>query len=147
MRSTYTTYDTEEFSGDAAPRRLKPSARLTGRTRAVFLETVNDCAMGHFRKSDRPLLETFAAAAALAEQATNELLHGGAVIEDKPSPWVGIFVSATKTMNALALRLRISPQSRTSRAPKTQAAPSSFYDTWEPEEDEGDDNGADSGRH
>jgi phage terminase small subunit len=147
MRSTYTTYDTPEFSGEATPRRLKPSAKLTARERAIFLATVGDCTLGHFKVSDRPILEAFCRAAVLVEQAGEEMAAHGAVIQDRPSPWVGIFVSATKTMNALALRLRISPQSRTSRAPKSQAAPSSFYDTWEPEEDEDDDDGADAGRH
>jgi hypothetical protein len=142
MRSTYTTYDTPEFSGEAAPKRLRPSARLTGRARSIFTETVNDCAMGHFRKSDRPLLERFAETSALAEHAADEMATNGVVREDRASPWFGVYVSAIKTMNNLALRLRLSPQSRSPRAPKTVAAPSSFYDTWEPEENEGDDDGA-----
>jgi hypothetical protein len=145
MRSTYTTFDTEEFAGDAAPRRLRPNARLTGRARAIFTETVNDCAMGHFRKSDRPLLERYAEASALAEHAADEMALNGVVLENKASPWFGIYVSAVKTMNNLALRLRISPQSRSPRAPKTQAAPPSYYDLMEDDDDDGD--GADEGRH
>ena len=146
MRHTYETFDTPEFSGEAAPRRLKPSARLTGRARAIFTETVNDCVLGHFKPSDRPILEAFCLAAALVEQAGEEMTARGVVIDEKPSPWVGVFVSATKTMNALALRLRISPQSRTSRAPKSQVGPTSFYDTWEPDDAE-DDEGTDRDRH
>jgi phage terminase small subunit len=150
MRHTYETFDTPEFSGTATPRRLKPSARLKGRQRAIFIETVNDCVLGHFKPSDRPILEAFCRAAALVEQAGEKLAARSPVLKGKTSPWVGIFVSATKTMNALALRLRISPQSRTSRAPKTQAAPMSFYDTMEltEEDDDHDDGaGADGGRH
>jgi phage terminase small subunit len=150
MRSTYQTLDTEEYSGEAAPRRLKPSARMQGRARNIFNETVNDCAIGHFRKSDRPLLERYAEAAVLAEQAADKMAARGAVINDKPSPWFSIYVSATKTMNNLALRLRISPQSRSPRAPKTLATPQSYYDTMEltPEESGNDDgDGADGGRH
>jgi phage terminase small subunit len=148
MRSTYTTFDTPEFSGEAAPRRLRPSARLTGRARAIFTETVADCAMGHFRKSDRPLLERYAEAAALAEHAADEMATNGVVIESKPSPWFGIYVAAIKAMNNLALRLRISPQSRSPRAPKTLPAPQSYYDVMDLEED-GDDNGSgvDGDRH
>jgi phage terminase small subunit len=138
MRSTYQTLDTEEFSGDAAPRRLRPSNRLTGRSRDIFTETVNDCALGHFRKSDRALLERFADVSAIAEKAAAEMAAGGAVIEGKPSPWFIVHASAVKTMNALALRLRLSPQSRAPRAPKTLAAPSSFYDTMTLEGDDGD---------
>jgi hypothetical protein len=147
MRSTYTTFDTEEFAGDAAPRRLKPSARLTGRARAIFTVTVNDCAIRHFREADRPLLERFAEVSALAEHAADEMAENGVVIEDnKPSPWFGIYVSTIKTMNNLALRLRISPQSRSPRAPKTQAAPQSYYDVMEDENDD-DGVGADGDRH
>jgi len=147
MRHTYETFDTPEF-GAAAPRRLKPSARLTGRARAIFTETVADCVLGHFKPSDRPILEAYCRAAALVEQAGEELAGHSPAIKDKPSPWVGIYVAAVKTLNNLALRLRLSPQSRTSRAPKSQAAPASFYDTWEPDdaEDEGADE-ADGGRH
>jgi hypothetical protein len=147
MRTTYTTFDTEEFAGDAAPRRLRPSARLTGRARAIFTVTVNDCATGHFRECDRPLLERFAEVSALAEHAADEMATNGVVLEDedKPSPWFGIYVSSIKTMNNLALRLRISPQSRSPRAPKTQATPPSYYDLMEDENDDGV--AADGDRH
>jgi phage terminase small subunit len=151
MRSTYTTYDAVEYSGAATPRRLRPSARLKGRERALFIETVNDCAIGHFRKSDRPLLERYVEACALAEQAADELAEHGVVVDGKLSPWFPAHASACKTANNLALRLRLSPQSRSPRAPKTVAAPMSYYDTMEltPEEDSDDDDGdgADGGRH
>jgi phage terminase small subunit len=145
MRSTYTTYDTPEFSGEAAPRRLRPSGRLTGRARSLFTETVADCAMGHFRKSDRPLLERYCEACALAEQAAAKLAEEGVVVDGRLSPWFPAHASACKTANNLALRLRLSPQSRSPRAPKTQATPPSYYDLME--DDDGDEDGADGGRH
>jgi len=98
MRHTYETFDTPEFSGEAAPRRLKPSARLTGRARAIFTETVADCVLGHFKPSDRPILEAYCRAAALVEQAGEELAGHSPVIKDKPSPWVGIYVAAEQNI-------------------------------------------------
>jgi hypothetical protein len=94
MRSTYQTLDAVEYSGDAAPRRLRPSNRLTGRARAIFTETVNDCAIGHFHRSDRVLLERFADVSALAEKAAAEMAAGGAVVDGKPSPWFIVHASA-----------------------------------------------------
>jgi phage terminase small subunit len=148
MRSTYTTYDAVEFAGEATPRRLKPSARLTGRQRTLFIETVADCAMGHFRKSDRPLLERYCEACALAEQAAAKLAEEGVVVNGKLSPWFPAHASACKTANNLALRLRLSPQSRSPRAPKTLPAPQSYYDVMDLTEDSDDGgDGVDGDRH
>jgi phage terminase small subunit len=100
--------------------------------------------------SDRPLLETYCQAVALVEQASEQMAAGGAVTKDnKPSPWVSIFMAATKAANNLALRLRISPQARSPRQPKTLAAPRSYYDELEltPEEGCDDDGDTDGGRH
>jgi phage terminase small subunit len=148
MRSTYTTYDAPEFGGEATPRRLRPSARLKGRERALFTETVADCAMGHFRKSDRPLLERYCEACALAEQAAAKLAELGVVVDGKLSPWFPAHASACKTANNLALRLRLSPQSRSPRAPKTLPAPQSYYDVMDLTEDSDDGgDGVDGERH
>ena len=148
MRSTNTTYDAVEFAGEATPRRLKPSARLTGRQRTLFIETVADCAMGHFRKSDRPLLERYCEACALAEQAAAKLAEEGVVVNGKLSPWFPAHASACKTANNLALRLRLSPQSRSPRAPKTLPAPQSYYDVMDLTEDSDDGgDGVDGDRH
>jgi len=98
MRSTYETLDSVEYTGERT-RRLRPPARLQGRAKAIFIETVSGCAVGHFRASDLPLLERHQ--------------------------------SATKTIAGLALRLRLGPQSRSPRAPKTAAAPTSYYEELE----------------
>jgi len=147
MRHTYETFDTPEFGRETTPRRLRPSSRLTGRRRSIFTETVADCAMGHFRKSDRPLLERYCEAQALAEEAAAKLAEEGVVVNGKLSPWFPAHASACKTANNLALRLRLSPQSRSPRAPKTQVAPQSYYDVmdWEDSDDGGD--GVDGDRH
>ena len=143
MRSTYQTLDTVEYG--APTRRLKPSNRLTGRAREIFIETVSDCAITHFRASDRPLLELFAEACALAEQAVGQMAELSAVVDGKPSPWFSVFVARTKAANNLALRLRISPQSRSPRAPKTLATSQSYYDRMTLEDDDGDEE-VDGGR-
>jgi hypothetical protein len=54
---------------------------------------------------------------------------GGMVTADgKLSPWFTIHASATKTLNGLALRLRLGPQSRASKQSKKEPAPMSYYD-------------------
>lgn len=65
----------------------------------------------------------------MAEQAAGELQAQGMVTADgKVSPWFTIHQQATKTLNALALRLRLGPQSRVNKAPKTRAGMVSYYE-------------------
>ena len=135
-RHTYETFDGEE---GLPAHRLKPPARLTGRVRVLFAQTVANCAAEHFRASDSPLLERYVEACAFAEEAAGKINEQGAVIGDKPSPWFTVFTSATKSMTNLALRLRLSPQGRALRAPKTQPMPRSYYDEMEDEEGSDDD--------
>jgi phage terminase small subunit len=135
-RHTYETFDGEE---GLPARRLKPPARLVGRVRVVFAQTVANCAAEQFKPSDSPLLERYAEVVVFAETAFAKLSEQGAVIGEKISPWFWVHASAVKTLNALALRLRLSPQSRSQRAPKTVATPSSYYDTMELEEEGSDD--------
>jgi hypothetical protein len=89
---------------------------------------VTDTAAGHFRPSDQGLLERLCEMQMLAEEAATKLVEG-AVVGEKISPWFWVHASATKSMNNLVLRLRLSPQSRSQRAVKTVPGPSSFYDT------------------
>ena len=49
--------------------------------------------------------------------------------DGKLSPWFAIHQKTTKAMTGLALRLRLSPQSRVAKASKkTPAAPVSYYE-------------------
>ena len=128
MARHYRTDDVLDYSGQAT-RRLRPPARLKGRARAIFVATVSGCATEHFRSSDLPFLERFAESSALAEEAAEKLADEGMVTHDnKLSPWFAAHQAATKTMNSLALRLRLTPQSRSPRAVKTQPGPQSYYD-------------------
>jgi hypothetical protein len=146
MGRHYDTDDVPEFDGRAT-RRLRPSARLQGRAKAIFIETVSGCDPRHFRSSDQHLLERYCEATALAEQAAEKLAVEGSVVDDRVSPWFFVHQSATKTASGLALRLRLGPQSRAPRQPKTEpVVATSYYDRLELEE--GDDaDGPDEGRH
>src|SRR6516165_1374965 len=115
-RHTYETTDVEPFGQPTL--RLKPSSRLAPRAKAIFIRYVTDTAAGHFKRSDQGLLERLCEVQMLAEQAA-EQLAAGAVVNGKISPWFWIHAGATKSMNNLALRLRLSPQSRSQRAVKT----------------------------
>ena len=69
----------------------------------------------------------------MAHRAAGELETSGMVATDAKgkvsvSPWFTIHAQATKGLAGLALRLRIGPQSRAPKAPKTKAAPTSYYD-------------------
>jgi phage terminase small subunit len=148
MARHYRTDDVLDYSGQAT-RRLRPPSRLKGRARAIFVATVSGCAIEHFRASDQPFLERFAESSALAEEAAEKLAAEGAVARDKLSPWFAVHQAATKTMNSLALRLRLTPQSRSPRAVKTRPGPQSYYDLMrlEAEGSNDGDGGPHSGRH
>ena len=145
MGRHYDTDDVLEFDGRAT-RRLHPPKRLSGRAKAIFIETVSGCDPRHFRSSDLHLLERYAEAMALSEQAAAMLAEEGSVVDGKVSSWFLVHQGATKTASGLALRLRLGPQSRAPRAPKTEpVTATSYYDQLELEGD--DDDGAGEGRH
>ena len=96
---------------DGKPNRLDPPASLSAAERAIFFDVVAGCDRDHFRPSDLPLLVRYVEAAALGDQAA-EQLRLGAVINGKPSPWITVQEKAVRAMVALSMRLRLSPQSR-----------------------------------
>ena len=69
----------------------------------------------HFKESDLSLLVQYCEAVALAERAVAELQD-----EEAPSRWLSLWEKATRAMVALAMRLRLSPQSRAPNAPKRE---------------------------
>lgn len=102
----------DAISVDGRPKRLAPPKNLSDRERALFIELVSTNTPEHFRPSDLPLLCRYVEAACLAEQAAFELRQNGAVIGDKPSPWLVVQEKSVRAMTALSMRLRLSPQSR-----------------------------------
>ena len=112
--------------------RLKPPAHLGEAERAVFIDLVSSCPQAQFQQSDTPLLARWCELEIMAQTATDELRDGGMVINGKEgpkqSPWVAIHALAVKGQTALALRLRLGPQSRANKAPKSLPAKMSYYE-------------------
>jgi phage terminase small subunit len=136
-RKPYETSDVVAYMGSES-RRLRPPAILGERERAVFLDLVTSTDPRQFRNSDVPLLARWSELVVMAETAAEHLRSEG-MLTDKatPSPWLKIHEQATKGMAIMALRLRISPQARAPKAPKTVPAPTSYYDRMELEGTDG----------
>jgi hypothetical protein len=148
MGRRYATDDVEPYSGEPT-RRLKPSDRLTGRPRAIFLHVVSTTAAGHFRSADQELLERYAEAQALAEMAAAKLfgVDGPVDADGKLSAWFQVHTVASRTASSLATRLRLTVLARSPKAVKTQAGPMSYYDEMRLEmEGNNGDEGVDGGR-
>jgi len=109
--------------------RLQPPACLGDAERRAFVDLVSACPTAQFTRADLPLLCRWCELEVMAQTAAAELGDGGMVtVDGKVSPWVSIHATATKGQSLLALRLRLGPQSRANRAPKTQPAPMSYYE-------------------
>jgi len=98
--------------------RLTPPADLDKPEREIFLDLVSASKPGHFRASDLPLLSAYVRAIAL------ELAAGDTKALTR-------WERAVKSMVALSMRLRLSPQSRAANNPtrpgsKTESMPSYF---------------------
>jgi len=91
---------------------VQPPVTLSDPARKIFLELVASCDPAHFEDADVGILAQFCEAQALAERAAQELQK-----ESPPnSRWLAAWKEGTKTMKDLALRLRLSPQSRREKA-------------------------------
>jgi len=104
---------------DGRPKRLQAPSSLSEPERSIFNRIVANCDARHFRPSDELLLVRYAEASALCDLAADHLRTEGAVVGGKPSPWITVQEKSVRTMVALSMRLRLSPQSRAD--PKTIA--------------------------
>jgi len=106
------------------PERLRPPETLSEGGRAEFLRIILSEKPEHFRASDLSLLVTYCEACALAEKAMDALRR------DLPGPrWLALWQAATKVMQGLSMRLRLSPQSRQPNNPSRKPPERlSFYD-------------------
>jgi phage terminase small subunit len=95
------------------PQRLHPPASLSEGARSEFLRIVSTEKATHFTSSDLSLLVQYCEAAALAERAMKEMQCDGA-----PERWLTVWEKSVRMMKDLALRLRLSPQSRMPNNPK-----------------------------
>jgi phage terminase small subunit len=120
-----------------AERRLRPPDSLPDAARRAFINVVSSHPASHFKAGDLELVCRYAEAAAVAEEAAFQMAQPGGMVtvDGKLSPWVGIHQSMTKSLNALALRLRLGPQSRAFKQSKKAPAPVSAYDRMRMEAD------------
>jgi hypothetical protein len=104
------------FPGVAGtPDRLKPPSDLGPAERAVFIDIIANNRPEHFKPSDSVLLCAYARACVLEARSALELGGG----DPKALPrWNG----AVKAMLGLAMRLRLSPQSRQPNLPSRPGA-------------------------
>lgn len=107
--------------------RLKPPAILSTAERAVFADLVTANDAKHFRPSDLPLLCTYCEVIAMLALAAKELRKGIVAPDGRVSPWLGVQERGIKSMVALSMRLRLSPQARSPNNPGPRK-PSSVYD-------------------
>jgi phage terminase small subunit len=144
-RQPYATYDVHSF--DTPNPRIRPPDSLSELEKRVFRALVSACPADQFRRSDVGLLCRWCELSVMAEQAAFEMTTHGRVTSDgkSPSPWLSVYMQATKQLNGLALRLRLGPQSRVNKAPKTLPQEPSYYDLMEDDDDDGD--SADGERH
>lgn len=95
--------------------RVQPINTLTPAALKIFNHTVSAVDPSHFSDVDLPLLQNFANAAALANEASAQIDLEGAVVGGKANPWLSVQERASKQLVALSARLRICPQSRFDR--------------------------------
>jgi hypothetical protein len=99
--------ETERIAGSPPPV-LAPPASLSEAAKAIFVALVADCDADHFERSDLGLLCQYCEAQAMAERAA-------AAVGAGDSKQLLVWERAVRTMNGLALRLRLGPQSRRER--------------------------------
>ena len=139
-RKPFTTVDIAPF--DMPVERLQPPPHLGPAATRVFRDLVLRVPAGQFKPSDLSLVCRWCEWTAVADRAAAEMATGELVDEHgQPSPWIAIAERASKQLVALALRLRLGPQSRASKAPKSEPVASlSYYEQMMLEDDDGDGN-------
>jgi phage terminase small subunit len=112
------------------PERLRPPAGLSRAARVVFTELVNAVDGKHFSRADMPLLIEYCTACAMARTAAKHLEADGPVVDGRVNQWLVVQEKQIRAMTALAMRLRLSPQSRIDAraAGRSSQRPGSFYD-------------------
>ena len=138
-RKSAASYET--ISVDGSPDRLQPPDHLSADERRRFTEIVANCDARHFRHSDLPLLCRFVEADALAERAAQELRKNAVLKNGKPNPWLAVQEKNVRTLTALSMRLRLSPQSRIDARAMGRQQPRSTVVPWEWEKNDARPNG------
>ena len=123
MVSLWTAADHVRPIVSPLPKRLKPPEGLTEAARTEFVRIVACERADHFTKSDLSMLVQYCKAAALADPAIREMPGNG-----PPDRWLTVWEKSARMMKDLALRLRLSPQSRQANNPKRPEPRLSYYE-------------------
>jgi phage terminase small subunit len=131
-------------SVDGRPSRLQPRADVPASLRPIIVELIASVPPEHFRPGDGRLIELYAQAIKLANEAYDELEKNGRIIDGKPSPWTITWEKAHRSAVALSARLRLAPQQREDRKTVGRQAgpPLSYYDLMRLRGESGGDDGA-----
>ena len=122
-----TTEAISALSWIGPPPRLTAPPELTETERRVFADIVGACEPEHFRPSDMPLLTAYCRAVVLEQQSAREYAKAP-VVGNQISAWSIVHANALKSMIALSLRLRLSPQGRAKAVSTKRPMQLSYYE-------------------
>jgi Phage terminase, small subunit len=98
---------------DPGSTRIRPRDEAPETVAQIIRDLVANVAPDHFRKTDWPLLESYARAILLEQRAHRMLDDEGPVSEaGKTNPWLAVMEKSGRLIIACSMRLRLSPQSR-----------------------------------
>ena len=101
--------------------------RASGAGKGRVLDLILAAPASQFLATDLPLIVRYCELVVLAERAAAGLRAEPLVTEDGVSPWMLAHASAVKSLCMLTLKLKLSPQARSPKAPKTLASSTSAY--------------------
>jgi hypothetical protein len=130
MPKTDQPYQSVELVPYETRQRLSVPDSLSDAAKRHFVDLVTTTHSRHVHPSDIPLLSRWAELCAIAERAEFEMSRPNGLVtpDGKQTVWFGIHASATKSLNGLALRLRLGPQSRQPKQSKKVVESVSYYD-------------------
>jgi hypothetical protein len=118
-----------------AVQRLRPAKDMSEAERETFIDIVSAVPATHFQPQDQPLLAAYVRAIEMERAAHRQLRDNGPITADgRTSPWLGVHAHALKSMAALSMRLRLSPQGRSPTNPKRSPSVS-YYERAALDED------------
>jgi hypothetical protein len=119
-----------------AQSRLQPPDDLNPLERQEFLDVVNGIPANHFQPCDTATLAQYARAVVAERRAAGEL-DAAPVVDNKPSPWLPIWLGQLRACTTLARRLSINPAGRGS-APAPELPRVSYYSRMQQEAEDHD---------
>jgi phage terminase small subunit len=107
--------------------RLVAPAFLTEEEREIFADLVASTTPKHFKVSDAPLLTAYCQSVATQRMSSREFKRAP-LLGGRASPWAAVEEKAIRSMVALSMRLRLSPQARDRHQPSRAAKKLSYYE-------------------